>query len=133
MEDAELDILMEEVSLRTPTKESTESLIKVDKVKSDDGGNKLPTKKVLVTDASITKSENVKPIFEETRYDEYEAMLNESTSDEEDEKVSIGTSNRIAKKYRITMIEQPSLVCGRVLSQGAAFCLNKNCTITTFS
>jgi len=127
MEDAELDILMEEVKFRTPNREATENTIKEEKVKSDDVSKGSQLKKVLINDSVMMKSERDEPLFKESTYDAFEAMLNESGSD--DDKKSLGTSNRFTKKHRITMIEKPNSVCGRVLSQGVAFCLNKNCTI----
>lgn len=33
------------------------------------------------------------------------------------------------KNYKVFVVDEPSGICGRVLSQGVAFCMNKECSI----
>ena len=133
MEDAELSLLMDEVEFNTPSREHTDALAKTDKARPKED-NDVPTsnRRVLLSEPSLTKMEHLDPIFKEATYDAFTAILNDSGSDDDELSGISGTSNRHVndtKKYKLFLIDEPSKVCGRVMSQGVTFCANKDCTI----
>jgi len=128
MDDSELSSLMEEVEFKTPSRTNDNVLKKESfepNVKKDENARGAQSKRVLIGDSSLSKMDNMNPIFEEATYDAYSAILNDSNSDEDVKKKS-GTS-KDNEKYKLFLVDDVELVCGRVMSQGVTFCINKLC------
>ena len=128
MEDKELNTLMEKVDYRTPLRHDSDNQLSDKKKEAKKESTDSKEKRVLLKEPSLSRLSNLDPVFGEATYEAYEAALNDSSSDEE-YKVKTGTSNHDKKKYRLFLVKDASLVCGRVLTQGVTFCSNLKCDI----
>ena len=135
MSDDELNNLVKDVGFDTPKRDNDEDYIpEEDSIEFSDDDEyqmrKSEPKRVLVSDKSISRQSNLE--YEESKQiiDSITAIVGSNPSDDESYERKEGTSilDKDMKKYKVICVDNPKVLCGRVMSQGVTFCINRNCT-----
>ena len=131
MSNSDLNALLDEVHFSTPDHTSIQ-----DQDESEIENNRPSTSKmefglsqrVLMSDASLTKTSSVLDIFDEQKI----PTVKFTSHNPDDNSVSTtGTSSFVApvdkKRYRLIQIDEPSIFCGVIMGQGITWCMNVDC------
>ena len=131
MSDSELDDLLSEMEFSSPSR----SVYKEEKEVGPTGRAKGASdasseKKVLISGSSLIGSGNLMDVYGEENIGEYPSSYLKPISEQDKKsKPVLGTSSKISKNYKVFVVHEPSMICGRVLNQGVTFCMNKRCAI----
>ena len=131
MSDSELDDLLSEMEFSSPSR----SVYKEEKEfgptsRTKGASDASSEKKVLISDSSLIGSGNLMEVYGEENIGEYASSYLKPISEQDKKsKPVLGTSSKISKNYKVFVVHEPSMICGRVLNQGVTFCMNKKCAI----